>query len=139
MSKNLRKNLLGCMDKILGVRENLGVQLADVSIITRTWSGKEVGEGSFTDSELIISPQPQIVDFGHDLRLNNSAAVRQGDLILKQISQNKFSRKQLSAITGLKNVEKFYKLNDDLYVQIHLRERLITWDVHIRKLSNRGG
>lgn len=138
MAGNLRENLKGCVDKILEVRENIGVQLADVELITRTWSGEEVGDGTSTDVVVKMSPAPQIVDFGHDVRLQETSTVRQGDLILKQISQNKYTLADLKPTTDTYNVEKFFRINGNLYVVIHVKERQLTWEVHIRKTSHSG-
>ena len=131
---DFRKSFGKCVDKILGIRDQIGVQLADVSIITRTWSGDRQGDGTFADVELKILPSPQIVDFSHDLRVMEGGAVKAGDLILKSISRNKFPDEEvLRTDTNARNIAKYYKVGNHFYHLVNIRERLVTWDVHIRK------
>jgi hypothetical protein len=131
---NLRSNLSHCIDKILGIREQIGAQLADVDIVQRTWSGQRQGDGSFTDVVTRLSPAPEIVDYSHNIRTSESGAIKSGDLILRGISP-KYTEDQLKTQTDVKNKEKFYKLGAHYYTCVHVRERLVTWDVHIRKVS----
>lgn len=131
---NLRASLGNCIDKILGVREQIGAQLADVEIVTRTWTGKRPGDGTFSDSILKVSPAPEIVDYSHNIRVSEVGAVKSGDLILRSISP-KYTEDELKTITTEKNIEKFYKLGKHYYTCIHIKEKLVTWDVHIRKIS----
>jgi len=131
---NLRASLSDCIDKILGVREQIGAQLADVDIVVRTWSGQRQGDGTYTDVVTRLSPAPQIVDYSHNIRVTEAGAVKSGDLILRGISPN-YSESDLKTITSAKNTEKFYRLGKNYYTCIHVRERLVTWDVHIRKVS----
>lgn len=133
---NLRDELTECIDEcVLGVREELGLQLAEVSIVTRTWTAEEPGDGSFSDNVEVLSPSPQIVDYSHNIRVQEAGAIKQGDLILKMIPRATYTEEQLRTDTGIKNVEKFIKVGNHYYRTIHVKENLVTWDIHIRKVS----
>lgn len=134
MSCNIRKSLGDCIDSILGVREGMGAQLGDVYIVERVWTGQRQGDGSFTDTEIKVSPAPEIVDYSHNVSVTEAGAVKSGDLILRGISP-KYTEDQLKTITTAKNREKFYRIGSHYYTCIHIRERVVTWDVHIRKIS----
>ena len=131
---NLRENLKDCIGKILGIREQIGAQLADVYIVDRTWSGSRQGDGNYSDNSVKISPTPQIVDYSHNIRISEAGAIKSGDLILKGISPN-YTEEQLKTQTDSKNTERFYKLGTIYYTCIHIKENLVTWDIHIRKVS----
>lgn len=134
MSGNLRASLSGCIDKILGIREGIGAQLSYVDIVERTWSGQRQGDGTFTDVLTRIMPTPGIMDYSHNVNITEAGAVKSGDLILKGISP-KYTESQLKTITNTKNKEKFYKLGKHYYTCVNVVEKLVTWDVQIRKVS----
>jgi hypothetical protein len=132
---SLRKDLMKCVDKILGIREDIGAQLADIYLIERTWSGRRAGDGTFVDRSALLSPIPQIVDYSHDIRVSEAGAYKSGDIILKGISMNKWSESQLLTLTDQRNIERFYKVGGHYYTAIHVKENFVTWDVHLRKVS----
>lgn len=132
---SLRDSLKKCADQILGLREDMGAQLADVWLVERTWSGERVGDGSFTDNTVKMSPIPEIVDYSHDLRVQEGGTYKSGDLILKGVSLNSYTESQLRTDTGNRKVEKFIKVGDHYYRTIHIKEKFITWDVHVRKVA----
>jgi len=133
---DIRKGLLDCVDKILEIRESIGAQLADVSIITRTWSGERIGDGSFTDVEVPMYPIPQIKDFSHNIRVSEAGAVKQGDLILVGISQNSYpDESMLRTDTGSNTVEKMIKVGNHFYRTVYVKQKLVTWDVQVRKVN----
>lgn len=132
---DIKDCLLDSLDCVLSVREDMGAQLADSFLITRTWSGSRVGDGTFKDTSTPLSPAPEIVDLSHDLRVQMNGTYKSGDLILKSISQKKYSEDDLRTDTGVKNVEKFIKVGPHFYRTVHVRQRLVTWDLHITKVS----
>lgn len=135
MSGNLRANLLKCSDKILSIREDMGAQLADVFIITRTWTGDRVGEGDFTDVSEKITPTPSIMDFSHDVRVTEAGAVKAGDLILTGVSLKLYpSEATLRTQTTAKNIQKMYKINSHYYHVVRIVERFVSWDIQLRKI-----
>ena len=135
MSSNIQKSLLGCLDTVLKVKSDIGATLADVFLVTRTWSGKRTGDGSFTDEETQLKPTPCITEFAHDLRIRAGGSVKQGDLLLTSISRNTIPEEDtLRTDTDSRNVERFYKIESHYYRTIHISKKLVTWDVQIRKV-----
>lgn len=134
---NLIEGLKLNLDSVLGVRDTIGATLHKVYLITRTWSGKQPGEGQAIDQSVQIKPTPGIKEYAHDLRLVEGGAVKQGDIILRGISKHIYPNETfLDGRTGNKSVEKFYLINDRLYTVINIKENYVTWDVQLRKLSN---
>lgn len=67
---NLVDDLLSTVDDLRGsLHSDMGVRQWRVYVISRTWSGGEIGEGTFTDSELEITPQPLIREPGELTRV----------------------------------------------------------------------
>lgn len=131
---NLRDSLLKSVDCALAARENMGAQIHDVYLIDRQWSGGRVGDGDFSDVSQKISPTPSIKDYSHDVRITNVGAVKAGDIILTGISRNKYPD-ELKLRTDLleRNQERLYKVGKHFYTLIHIKENLVTWDLHLRK------
>jgi len=139
---SLKDCLPKCIDAALSVRDKVGADFkGSVKIIQRAWTGKHVGDGSASDSDLLtLSPTPQIVDCSHDIRLLEGGNVRRGDLILRGISKVQItSDDTLNTITDDSKLEKFYFIDGKAYTAIHVKENIATWDVHIRRHSPQGG
>jgi hypothetical protein len=131
------KSLKGCLDSILCVRDSIGAGLAPVFHVTRTWSGKQVGDGKAKDVETQVLPTPRIKDYSHDLRLLQAGTVKQNDLMLKGISKNQYPEEDM--INGKsydKRIERLYRVGEDLYEVISIVEKHVTWDVQLRILSS---
>lgn len=133
--------LLDCVqdavDCALECKDDLGLDLCDVSILTRTWSGEEVGRGRATDEVCKISPNPSVIEFNHDLRLKEGGAIKQGDILVKSISRGSYQDElEINCRTDENNVEKFYLICDKLYNVISVRKRIATWEVQVRRLSD---
>lgn len=134
---SLYDNLKKCMDAALSVRDCVGAALHPVQILTRTWSGERPGDGTAVESLLDIYPTPQIVDYGHDIRGTQGGFIRQGDIILRGISKNKFPLESaIDCSTTSRKIEKFYFIAERLYTVIHVKDKPVTWDVHLRKRSD---
>ena len=132
---NLRASLTKCIDSVLGICESIGADIKKVEIITRTWAGERPGDGTFEDISEGMNPLPCIKDLSHDVRVTEGGAVKQGDLILTGVSRNTYPEEDsLRTDTGTRNVEKFYKIGDHYYRTINIKERLVTWEVHVRKV-----
>ncbi len=133
---DLKANINGT----LGLRDSLGVGLKSVSIVTRTWSGAEIGSGTPTDVTVAMSPSPRIVDYSHDLRITEGGAVKQGDILLKMISKQSYPLvTDVDASTTQANVEKFYNVGGKLYRVVKVREKHVTWNVLLRPLGTTSG
>lgn len=131
---SLRESLKHCIDAALGVRDCIGAKIHDVYLIRRTWSGDRVGDGTFVDVQQQMLPTPGIKDYSHDVRVTEVGAVKAGDIILVGISFNKYEELDLRTDTEQRNVEKLYKVGKHFYRVVHIKENLVTWDVHLRKI-----
>lgn len=124
-------------DSVLAVRDSIGAQLHLVYRVTRTWTGKQIGDGAATDSTEQILPTPAIKEFAHDLRLQEGGVIRQGDILLKGLSKNLYPNKSdVDGSTGSLLVQRYYALDDSLYTVINVKENYVTWDVLVRKVSH---
>ncbi len=132
-------SLIPNLDDVLGVRDSIGAKLRDVFILTRSWSGKNIGEGVFTDKTEQIKPTPYIVDYSQSIALRDGGAIRSGDLIIKGISKHKYPTMDKIDCrvdqSGL-NVQKYYFINNMEYAVIQVKDDYVTWDIHVRKLSD---
>ena len=133
----LKDSLGKCMDGFLDIRGQLGVELKDVAIVTRAWSGDRVGEGHHHDAAVMVKPKPAIRQYSHDMRLTENGAIKSGDVVIEKISKEKFPDEDLIyGRTGKRNCEIFYQLDCELYTVISVVEHLYWWDVQVRRLSS---
>jgi len=137
MNNPLIDSLIPNLDSTLGVRDSIGAVLHKVGIIVRTWSGKKPGDGQASDVLSAISPTPGLKEFTHDVRLLEGGAVKQGDIIVRGISKHRYPTEDLVDCSSLlRNVERFYLIDERLYTVINVKEGYVTWDVQVRKYSN---
>lgn len=123
-------------DEILGVRDEIGAVKRPVFILTRTWSGSERGEGAATDVSVQVLPSPLVKDFSHDLRVREGGNIKQGDQLIKSISQESYPNEtDVNCTVTQKNVERWYYIDGHLYEVISVRRRYVTWDVQVRKTA----
>lgn len=133
---SLKDSLPKCIDAALSVREKIGADFkGPVTMVQRAWSGKNVGDGIEIDLVLrTFSPTPRVVDCSHDIRLLDGGNVRRGDLFLRGISKNQITDEQdLNTITDSATKEIFYQIGGINYSAIHVKEKIATWDVQIRR------
>lgn len=134
--------LLQGIDGVLNARDAVGAIIQPISIVTRTWytdSGLTVAatqpEGFATDSVSQILPSPGMKEFNQDIRLREGGAVKAGDIILTNISRNKYRKSDLDNTGLAANVEKLYLIGDKLYQVINITEKYVTFSVQVRELS----
>lgn len=128
--------LLPNIDAVLGVRDSAGVSYKAVYVVTRTWSGTQVGDGTPVDTKSQMLPSPGLKNFAQDIRLREGGSVKSSDIILTNVSKNKYKESDLDATSPGNNVEKLYLVGDKLYQVINIAEKPVTFDVQIRELSN---
>ena len=130
------KSLLVNADTILGVRDRVGAALKEVFIVTRTWTGDEVGAGQSEDQKDRMLPSPRIVEFTNDVRLNEGGQIKRDDILLKMISKQKYPTENLiDCVSNKKHIEKFYEVGGIRYSVIGVTEKHITWNVLLRRTS----
>jgi len=99
------------------------------------WDGERPGDGEYNDTIVLMDPLPGILDYSHSVQTTEVGAVKAGDLILKNVSRNSYpTEAELLTITDEKNEERFYKVGEHYYRVVHIKEKLVTWDIHIRKV-----
>jgi hypothetical protein len=128
----IRSNL----NSILGLRDSLDVALKPVHIVTRTWSGPELGHGTKTEARVRVLPSPRVFEFKNDVRLVEGGTIQQGDILLKMISKQSYPTQNLvdCSVTA-ENIEKFYEVGGILYRVVAVTEKHLTWSVLLRRLS----
>lgn len=129
-------SLLPAIDSILGVRDQVGAVIQPVSLVTRTWSGLAVGDGTAVDTVVQMLPSPGLKNFSQDIKLREGGAVKSGDIILTSVSKNSYTLVQLDGTSPAQNIEKLYLVGAKLYQVINVMEKYVTWDVQLRELSN---
>lgn len=137
MSKMI-KNLLPGLNSILKVRDDIGaIREQPIYIITRKWSGVSPGDGLSEDTEEKVYPSPGIRDHSHDVRLMSGGTMKQGDLILRNLSKASYpDRKSIDGSSDAKNEEKFFKVGDFVYTVVNIKENHLTWDIQVRRHAN---
>lgn len=135
---DLVNDILGCTDEILSIRDDLGAKKYQVSILTRVWSGTELGDGTPVDSVEKIYPSPYIVDYSQSLRLSEGGNVKEGDILLKNISRQSYANESdLDCSTNNKNIEKFYFINNRLYNVVSITRHYVYWNVMVRQTNKK--
>lgn len=136
MSKGVVQGVLENVNDILGLRDSLGAGLKDVFLVTRTWSGTEIGDGTKTDAKVKMLPSPRVVEFKHDMRLVEGGFVKAGDVLLKMVSKQTYPTENLLDGTSADpKIEKLYEVGGVLYRVINVREKHVVWNVLLRRLS----
>lgn len=133
MSGSIVADLRANVNDILGIRDDIGAAKKEVFLVTRTWTGGELGSGDYSDVSARMLPSPRVVEYKHDLRLKEGGAVQQGDILLKQISQQTYpNQSDLDGTQCKKNVELFYDVGGKIYRPIAVTEKHLTWTVLLR-------
>lgn len=131
------ESLLPVVDSILGVRDTVGAVLKPVSLLTRTWTGNQPGDGAATDLVTRILPSPGIREYAHDLKIQAGGAIQQGDVVVTGVSKNQYPTQDLiDGSCPSANIEKFYLVGEAVYQVINVKENYLTWDVQLRRLSS---
>lgn len=131
----LRANI----NSILSLRDSLGVQKGLVYLITRSWSGNEIGEGESHDLKVQMLPTPYVYILTADSKIPEGGLIKRGDIILRQISMQTYPTEDLIDGTSQDpTVEKLYEVDGVLYRVIEVTKKHVTWKVILRRLSQQG-
>lgn len=138
MSK-LIPSMIGNIDSILAVRDSIGAPIQHSYLVTRSWSGGKLGLGDPVETKQQILPSPRVVQFAADSKFFDGGVIKQGDILLKMISKNKYPTENLlDCVAESEAVEKFYVVGDVEFQILNLREKHLTWDAHLRRRSRQG-
>jgi len=137
--KGIIDSLLPSIDSILGIRDTVGAVILPVFFVTHTWSGSTIGDGTLSTSQVQMLPTPNWKSFSQDLRLKEGGVIKEGDILLTNVSRNKFKESDLDGLTNVNNVEKFLRVGDKLYRVVSVVPKYLTWEILLREQSNRRG
>ena len=130
-------DLTAIADDIYGVRDDDGAAIQNVYLVTRTWTGTEPGDGTSTDVVAQMLPTPAIINLEHNFHIERAGRYKKGDLLLKGISKGTYSTQaSVDLSSNDKAIEKFYRINGELYTMVSIKESYISWDVQIRKVMS---
>lgn len=138
-------------DVIDGLREDLhpafGVRAYRVYRVLRTWTGKTVGEGQFTDVAGELRPQPRVNVWNGLRYVQAQCGIRElGDVQLSEVSLT-YSATQLEPRSLPKNQECFFAIGEangqatPLRVWMHTappfidREKTMGWLLFLRRVE----
>lgn len=134
-------DLLECsaeaLEAALQTREDLGLAFQKVYLVTRTWSGQNIGDGTYSEKTVQITPTPIVEEHDFDLRLTEGGSIKQGDRIIKKILKSKFPNESdvdTRIQDNSKKVEILYKIGTAYYVVQHILEKALYWDVQVRRV-----
>ena len=132
--ESVRENI----DSVLKIRDDLGAIKAEVFFKTRSWDGGRLGLGVATETITQILPSPSITRFEHRYSMKEIGRSKDGDLLLKAISINKYPNEaDVLCRTNSKNIEKFYFIDGELYSPVSVEKKYFYWNVVVRKSQRR--
>lgn len=127
IGSNLVDSLLSVVD---GLRSELypafGVRAFRVYTVRRTWSGRIPGEGTVTEVEAEITPQPLVAVWSGGLRreLEPCGIDEHGEIVLTEVSLT-YTDAELTGGDLPKNVQWFWRLREAHGQATQLRDFLI--------------
>lgn len=125
------------LDDILGLRDDLGAALMEVYIVTRVWSGSEIGDGNAVETKSQLQPSPRITRISSDNKALDGGVAQLGDILLTGLSKKSYENKyDIDGTSNNEQTDMFYEVDGDLYKVIDVQEKHLTWNVLIRKQSN---
>lgn len=134
---NAIESLKDSIDSVLDIRRQVGADIKRVYMVTRTWSGDQIGSGDVTEEVSEILPVPGVKDYSHSLKMESGGNFKQGDLIIHQISKNKFPlESDVDGSSTETNIENLYKVGEHYYRAISVVEKHLTWNVQVRRLAD---
>lgn len=129
-------DLIPNINSILGIRDDMGVALKVVNIVTRSWSGGKLGLGSITETSVQMLPSPRVVEFKTSLAIKEGGAVQAGDIMLKMVSKASYSQTDLDFTLLSGSVEKFYDIGGVRYRPVGVTEKHVCWTVLLRRVTD---
>ena len=128
-------NSLECALSSIG---ELGLNVHEVGLFKRKWSEGKIGKGQPSDSLDLFSPQPRLSKIKLRWGIREGGTVKQGDLLVKLLTKATYpNESQINAASDDELEEIYYYVNGDLYEVIEVDEKLLYWNVTIRKTKKR--
>ena len=119
------------------IDDDLGLRLHVVKIVRRIWTGPELGQGTFTDTETVIAPRPRVREPSPHLVRDMGGTFEAGDRVVDKLS----ATLAIDALTGgkLARAEEWLWLIDDEAYSIVAEpdKRYTDWRVQLRRMNRR--
>lgn len=126
-------DILAVVDDILGIRDEIGAIKHPIYILTRVWPGQK-GVGVPVDSTEQVLPTPNLVNFSLNQDPNEAGKIPQGQILLKMISKNKYTKNQINGTVDNPTLkERWYYINGELYEVVNVTEDYVYWNVLLKK------
>jgi hypothetical protein len=143
MSGGILASLLPGINSILSIRDSIGASKQPVYFLNRTW----FTDGTFTVQSTDISgsakdvltqmlPSPQIVTLTQEIKAREGGTVKNGDIMLKMISQESFNEAALDGSSSANNVENLFIVGVKVYQVVKVTQEYVTWNLVLKELTN---
>lgn len=130
---SLRSDLIPVIDDARAMVADLGLRLHVVKVVTRTWSGSEVGRGTPSDVELTIDPAPKVRP-PHPREVSAAQGrYENGDQLVQQISAT-YTRAELDGGTIAAGVVVFWTIDGEEYRLVGLSQKPFEWRAHLQRM-----
>lgn len=137
------QGMLKGIDGVLGARDAVGAVIQPIFLLTRTWyvdaeltTAAGQPEGFAKDSAVQVLPSPGMKQFSQDIRLREGGSIKAGDIILTDISKNRYKESDLDGSTSAENIQILFKIGVKIYQVINVTQSYVTFSVQVRELTN---
>lgn len=112
-----RDGILGIANAVRGIPQSMGLRPTTVTIRTRTWSGGEKGEGTYTDEDTVIVPTPRLRELSMQEVNGSAGGYERGDIKVGPITPPNaaggYSRAELERPAEENGIESFFVLTGE--------------------------
>lgn len=134
----VRDDLVPVVDSARQVIADMGLRRHEVIVQRRIWSGAQLGLGTVTTQELILTPTPKVSDVPERLLHISPGKYEVGDRLVRKISVN-YCREELDGGELPANVELVWRVAEAEYSLQSLEERNFEWVAQLRRRSRKRG
>lgn len=102
---------------------------------TRVWGGPRLGEGTYTDTDMAVTPCPRVVPYETRQKMTKGGSTEQGDLRVAGVS-TKYSQEELAdnTVTPWPARTEMYWLVDNQPYDVYVTDRRVSeWRVILRR------
>ena len=129
----LRDELIDVIDEGRQLADDLGLRQQSVVLRTRVWSGGEVGRGTATDTDLVLSPVPKVRRLPLRLIHASGGRYQEGDRLISKISAS-YTTEQLGGGVAVAGTELLWLIDGDPHTAVETpEERNFEWKVVVRR------
>jgi len=129
----LRDDLISCVDDARSILDDFGLRQQTVVIRTRVWSGGELGRGTVTDTNRILSPVPKVERLSLRYIAASGGKYQEGDRRVTKISAT-YTAAQLGAGTVPAGTEILWLIDDEPHTLVETPgEKNFEWRCVVRR------